>query len=170
MTNNIKRWTSSSWICILNFLYRLSSSKVGESTLELAEGPHFHGASRQPIDYRCDDGRFPVSASCVTTSNPDLLSSSEKGVNPEIRIWKSTYLNELDARKPLVLSISQRSEERGLYILVQKFTISNPGLKAVSPNASPGWTARFLGRWKGLTYLKHLYICNIVSRALPSLQ
>jgi hypothetical protein len=35
------------------------------------------------MDYRRQDGRFPVSASAVTISNPDSLSSSERGVNPE---------------------------------------------------------------------------------------
>jgi hypothetical protein len=44
----------------------------------------------------------------VTISNPDSLSSSETGVDPGTRSWKkSTYLNELDVRKPLVVSISQ---------------------------------------------------------------
>ncbi len=61
-----------------------------------------------PIDYRCDVGRFLVSASYVTISNPDSLSSSETGFNSGIRSWKSNYLNELDVRKPLVVSISQR--------------------------------------------------------------
>jgi hypothetical protein len=70
------------------------------------------------IDYRCEYGRFPVSASCVTISNPDLLSSRETGVNPGIRSWKSTYLIELDVWKPLVVSISQETEERRLYNLV----------------------------------------------------
>jgi hypothetical protein len=28
-------------------------------------------------DYRCEDGRFLVSATCVAFSNPDSLSSSE---------------------------------------------------------------------------------------------
>jgi hypothetical protein len=46
------------------------------------------------------------------------LFSSETGVNPIIRSWKSTHLNELDARKPLVVSISQKSEELRLYNLV----------------------------------------------------
>jgi hypothetical protein len=55
---------------------------------------------------------------CVTISIPDSLSSSETGVNPEIRSWKSTHLNELDVRKPLVLSFSQRSQELRLYNLV----------------------------------------------------
>jgi hypothetical protein len=45
------------------------------------------------IDYRCDDGRFALSASCVTISNPDLLSSSEKVINPGIRSWKK-HLSE----------------------------------------------------------------------------
>jgi hypothetical protein len=44
---------------------------------------------------------------------------------------ESFYLNELDVRKPLVVSISQRSEELRFYNLVRNLTISNPGLKAV---------------------------------------
>ncbi len=62
------------------------------------------------IDYRSEDGRFPVSASWMKISNPDLLSSSETWVNPGIINWKSLYLIELDVRKPFVVSISQRSE------------------------------------------------------------
>jgi hypothetical protein len=54
----------------------------------------------------------------VTISNPDSLSSSKTRINSEIRSWKSAYLNELDVRKPLVVSISQRSEELRLYNLV----------------------------------------------------
>ncbi len=34
-----------------------------------------------PIDYRCEDGRFTVPASCMTILNHDTLSSSETGVN-----------------------------------------------------------------------------------------
>jgi hypothetical protein len=33
------------------------------------------------VDYRCEDGRFSVLTSGVTTSNLDLLSSSERGVH-----------------------------------------------------------------------------------------
>ncbi len=51
-------------------------------------------------------------------SNHHLLSISETGIIPGIRIWKSTYLNELDVGKPLVGSISQRSGELRLYIMV----------------------------------------------------
>jgi hypothetical protein len=54
----------------------------------------------------------------VTISNHDSLPSSEIGVNLGIRSWKSTYLNELNVRKPLVVSISQSSEELRLYNLV----------------------------------------------------
>ncbi len=42
-----------------------------------------------------------------------------------------------------MVSISQRSEERGLYNLVYNLAISNPCLKAVSSNASLG------GNWNG---------------------
>jgi hypothetical protein len=54
----------------------------------------------------------------MTISNPNLLSSSGAGVNSGIRSWKSTYQNELNVRKPLVVSISQSSEELRLYNLV----------------------------------------------------
>ncbi len=57
-----------------------------------------------------------MSASCVTISNPDLLSSREAGVNPGLSSWK-TYLIELDVGKPLMVSMSQRSEELRLYNL-----------------------------------------------------
>ncbi len=70
------------------------------------------------IDYRYEDVRFQVSASCITISNLDLFSSSETGVNPAIRSWKITFLIEHDVRKPLLVSISQRSEELRLYNLV----------------------------------------------------
>jgi hypothetical protein len=63
----------------------------------------------------------------------------------EIEAEKRTHLIELDVRKPLVVSISQRSEELILYNVVQYLTISNPGLKTVSTNASPGSTVCFLG-------------------------
>jgi hypothetical protein len=70
------------------------------------------------IDFRFEYGCSPLSASCVTISNPDLVSSSDTGVKSGIRNWKSTYLIELDVRKPLVVSIFQKSEELRLYNLV----------------------------------------------------
>jgi hypothetical protein len=53
-----------------------------------------------------------VSADCKTISSTDLLLNSETRVDPGI---KSTYLIELDVRKPLVESISQKSGELRLY-------------------------------------------------------
>ncbi len=103
------------------------------------------GCAGITTEYSCEDGYYSVSSSSVTISNPDSPSSSETGVNPGIMSWKSTCLIELDVRKPLVVSMSQRSEEMRLYNLVQNLTISNPGLKAVSSNASTGWTVRFSG-------------------------
>jgi hypothetical protein len=73
----------------------------------------------------------------MTISNPDLLSISET-VYPGIRSRKSTYLIEVDVRMPLVVSTSRRIEELRLHNLVYYLTISKPGLKAVSSNASPG--------------------------------
>jgi hypothetical protein len=48
------------------------------------------------IDYKYGGGRFPVSTSCVTIQNPNLLSSSGTGVIPGLRSWESAYLKELD--------------------------------------------------------------------------
>jgi hypothetical protein len=70
------------------------------------------------IDYRCEDGRFLVSASCVKIANPNSLFSCETGINPGIRSWKSTHLNELNVRKPSTGFISQKSEELRLNNLV----------------------------------------------------
>jgi hypothetical protein len=62
----------------------------------------------------------------------------KQGLIQEYEAEKITYMNELLVRKPLVISISQRSEELRLYNLVLNLTTSNTGLKAVSSNASPG--------------------------------
>jgi hypothetical protein len=37
-------------------------------------------------DYRCEDGRFQVPASCVTISNLDLHSNSETGFNSGMKM------------------------------------------------------------------------------------
>jgi hypothetical protein len=81
------------------------------------------------IDYGSEDGCCPVFASCVTISNPHLLPSGEPGVNLGIRSWKSTRLIELDVRKPLVISISERSEELTLQPALA-FDNLNPRLKS----------------------------------------
>jgi hypothetical protein len=75
--------------------------------------------SNTTTDYRCEDGRFFGVREFVITSNPDLLSiSSETGINARIRSWKGAYQMELNVRKPLVVSISQRREEPRLDNLV----------------------------------------------------
>ncbi len=64
------------------------------------------------INYRCDGGIFPVSGSCSTMSHRASLSIHEIWINPGIRIWKkkSTYLNELYDKMPLVISTSQKKQ------------------------------------------------------------
>jgi hypothetical protein len=101
--------------------------------------------SEAAIDYRCEDGRFPVSTICVTISNPGSLSRSETGGYPWIKRWKISlvWTSLSEARKPLVVPISLRSGELLLYNLVWNMTISNLVLIPVSSNASPRWTVRF---------------------------
>jgi hypothetical protein len=54
------------------------------------------------IDYRCQDGRSPVSVGCVTIRNPDSLSSSETGVNP----------GEKSEKKKNIYVMSSKSESQ----------------------------------------------------------
>jgi hypothetical protein len=70
------------------------------------------------LHFSRENGRFPVPASCVENIKPQFASSSKTGVNPGIRGRKNTYLIEPDVRKPLVESISHRSEELRLNSLV----------------------------------------------------
>jgi hypothetical protein len=59
---------------------------------------------------------------------------------------QSTYLNELDDRKPLLVSVLRRhKDDVRLCNLYQNLTPANPGWRAVPSNASPGWLAHFLG-------------------------
>jgi hypothetical protein len=53
-------------------------------------------------------------------------------------------MNKLDARKPLVESISQRSEELRLNNLVLDLTVSDPSSKAISSYANHVRTVLFL--------------------------
>jgi hypothetical protein len=50
----------------------------------------------------------------------------------------NTYFNELDVRKPMVVSVRQRSEDLGLHNPVYILTITEPSLKATSSYASLG--------------------------------
>ncbi len=53
------------------------------------------------IGYRCEDGRLPLSASCVAISNPDLLYSSETGVDPWMRSWKKRLSECVQCQKAI---------------------------------------------------------------------
>jgi hypothetical protein len=46
------------------------------------------GDNPNPMKSKFEDGRFHFSTSCTTVSNPELLSSSETGVNPRTKSWK----------------------------------------------------------------------------------
>jgi hypothetical protein len=59
------------------------------------------------IDYRCEDGRFPVKVFCYTISNFDLLSRNETELNSGIR---STFLNELNVKKTLVIYFTKKKK------------------------------------------------------------
>jgi hypothetical protein len=68
------------------------------------------------LDYRWKE--FLVSASCMTLSISDFLFRNEKGVKLEKKLNKHTYLNEVDVKRPLVISISRKSEQLRAYGLV----------------------------------------------------
>jgi hypothetical protein len=84
-----------------------------------------------------------VSASCLTVSNPDLLSSSETGVNSGTRssIHKGSLepMNVMPGRRWWCIFHKKREDLRHHTLVMDlTFSISNSGLKAVSSNASPG--------------------------------
>jgi hypothetical protein len=60
----------------------------------------------------------------------------KQGLIRESAAEKSIHRNELDIRKPLAVSISQRSEELRLYDPVLNLSIFKHGLKSVSSNSS----------------------------------
>jgi hypothetical protein len=53
------------------------------------------------MDYRCEDGPFPLSASFVIISNPDSLSRSETGANPGTRSWKKHSSDRARSQKAI---------------------------------------------------------------------
>ncbi len=56
---------------------------------------------------------------------PICSPAVKQGLILEWEAEKSTYLNELDVRKPSLVSISKRSEELSRYNLVQNLTIKS---------------------------------------------
>jgi hypothetical protein len=61
-----------------------------------------------------------VSVRYVTVSDPAFISSSETVVDGEMSSWKkkTTFLNDLDAKKALMEPISQKLQELQLNNLV----------------------------------------------------
>ncbi len=98
------------------------------------------------IDYRCEHSPFPVSASCVTISNPDSLSSSGSEVYFEIKGWKIgralIWMSLMSKSRWWYLFHEEvKSRDSTAWFRIWQFQTS--ALKVVSSNASPGWTVRF---------------------------
>jgi hypothetical protein len=64
--------------------------------------------------YRCDDGRFLVSASCMTITNTDSRSNSEAAIGFNQGRRSLETLIDLNVMKSSLVSILQRSEEKKL--------------------------------------------------------
>jgi hypothetical protein len=62
------------------------------------------GATGSLIDYRCEDGYIPVSASRVTIPKPNSLSTSETRIDARIRRWKK-HLHEWARRQKAISGI-----------------------------------------------------------------
>jgi hypothetical protein len=85
------------------------------------------------IDNRREDGCFPLHASCVANfAHPNsLYSSSEMGSSWNQKLEKkNSYTNELDVKKPLMVSISQRNKELRFYNGSLKLGNFKPWLKS----------------------------------------
>jgi hypothetical protein len=68
-----------------------------------------------------------------------MIITAKKKPNRRDAFEDATYKPRgLMSSMPLVVSISQKSEEQRLHSLVSNVTFSNSGLKTVSSNASPG--------------------------------
>jgi hypothetical protein len=67
---------------------------------------------------------------------------------------KKPYLNELDVRSPMWYRSHKGSVGLRLIKLFSILTISNPNLKAVSPNPFPGSRGSFLGAMTGAFILR----------------
>jgi hypothetical protein len=98
LTDNLSSWTQ------VSPLVSTTMDETHESMWENHQSCCFYWKlgniiSRQQwseyhIDYKCEGGHFSVSGSCVTGSNPDLVSSGETRVNPGIRSWNKKHLSD----------------------------------------------------------------------------
>jgi hypothetical protein len=92
-----------------------------------------------------------------------LFSSSEIGVILEKEAEKSTDPNELDVRKPMVVSPLQRSEELRLYNLGLEFDNFKPWLESVTFKCI-SWLNRLLFKGDDRGFLKEgvkTYLTNV---------
>jgi hypothetical protein len=80
----------------------------------------------QSLDYRCKDGRSPVSTKLRDNFKPRFAFQQWNRGSSWKKKQKNHFLIGLDVRKPLVVFIAQRKEERRLYNLVYDLTISTP--------------------------------------------
>jgi hypothetical protein len=65
-------------------------------------------------------------------------AGKQSGQSRNKKLKENTYLNEFDLRKQLVVYFKKIRRAATLYDLFKILTFSNPGLKVVSSNASPG--------------------------------
>jgi hypothetical protein len=70
------------------------------------------------IKYICRDARSTLSTSCLTISNPVRFLAVKRRLSLKQETEKSIFLNWLYVSKPLVVSISQKSENLRLYNLL----------------------------------------------------
>ncbi len=146
-TNSARQW-------IRNPVHGISSLSPSSSSASplwkqeklLLSPQEYTHLAEESIDYRCEDGRFPVSASCVTIANPDSLSSSETGVNPGTRCWRK-FLSEWARCQKAIGGIYFTKKWRAKILQPgSKFDNFKPRLKSSTfktSNASPSWTVRF---------------------------
>ncbi len=104
------------------------------------------------MDYRCENGPFPVTASCVTIPKSDSLSSCETVVNPGMKSWKKPLSDWARCQKAIgdiYFTKKWRAEtpQHGLL-----FDNLKPRVKVVSSNASPDWKVLFLGVMIGVLW------------------
>ncbi len=89
LTTFTERVFSPIFFSLMNSLPNYEKKKIHHVILPNVTVSSSTNKAAPAIDYRCEDGRFSVSASCVTIWNPHLLSSSKTGVKPVIRRWKT---------------------------------------------------------------------------------
>ncbi len=103
------------------------------------------------IDYRCDHVKMIV-LRCPKFEwrfhSPKSLSSSETGLDHGIRSWKQNFSEWARCQKAtgcIYFAKKKKWRAETLQPGLEFDNFKHRGLKAVSSNASPGWTVRFWG-------------------------